>query len=64
MRDAAKMSLEQVKQWAKSAKARGRPPGMSRRAASVAPWLPTNSTFDVLVLIRFALLARHSLCAA
>ena len=45
MARAAAMSLEQVKQCANSAVARGLPRGMSRRAASIAPLWPGNSIF-------------------
>ena len=38
------MSLPQVKQWANKAKARGSA-GRSRRAASMTPVAPGNSTF-------------------
>src|ERR671919_2015522 len=37
MREAAKRSLEQVKQWANRANARGSAAGRSSRAASLAP---------------------------
>src|SRR5215469_13120228 len=42
IRLAANMSLVQVKQWAKSANARGGPDGRSRRALSSLPALPLN----------------------
>ena len=42
---AAKMSFEQVKQWANSAAAATSPAGRSSRAASRAPDAPANSTF-------------------
>src|SRR3546814_1130993 len=66
MRAAAKMSLLQVKQWAKSAEARGRPCGRSSRAARVSPPAPTNVTFTLfaamtgspLSLLSFRMAAR------
>jgi hypothetical protein len=42
--DAAAMSLPQVKQWAKRAKARGRRSGKSRRPASWSPPEPVKET--------------------
>ena len=48
MRAAAKMSLEQVKQWANSAYAFGGPSGRSSLAASFAPCPPVNVTFSLL----------------
>ena len=49
IREAAKMSLPQVKQWANSAKACGFA-GKSRRAARLPPVAPGNSTFLDLIM--------------
>ena len=51
MREAAKMSLVQVKQWAKRATARLRPRGFSKRAASCWPPAPAKVSFSLVTVI-------------
>ena len=58
IRLAAWISLEQEKQWANSAKARGVPSGNSSRAARVSPRAPVNSTRSDLAM-KFSLSCRQ-----
>jgi hypothetical protein len=64
IRFAAKMSLEQVKQWAKIAVARIRPSGVSNRAAKSSPEWPLKVSFSLDMRVSPCSLYKVGICFA